>query len=272
MIKNTFKKEIAISGPQSAGNPRNNKKEVIKIQNWLNLHARSHPYAGTATGVDGDYGNLTAKAVKNFQASKGMQPTGIVDENVFRELCAPLRQAFQGPLLGSDFRQLVIQAARLHLKNGAFELKINGQTNMGPWVRSYMDGYEGNQWFWCMGFVQTVIDQAASHLGKNFRTLMPATYSCDVVGNTGLQKRLLTRYSQLRQNPSLARPGDIFLVQKSPQDWIHTGIITEVHDGVFETIEGNTNTDGSSNGDGVYLRTRNFRTSKIDVFSVTPLC
>jgi hypothetical protein len=134
-----------------------------------------------------------------------------------------------------------------------------------------MDGHEGEDWFWCMGFVQTIIDQAATVQGKDFRTLMPLTYSCDVVGTTGLHKGLLKRFTEVRRDPSQVQPGDIFLVQKSPNDWIHTGIIIGVQGDLFETIEGNTNEDGSHNGNGVYKRTRNFTQSRLDVFIIEPL-
>lgn len=65
-----------------------------------------------------------------------------------------------------------------------------------------------------------------------------------------------------------AKPGDIFLVQKTSNDWIHTGIISGVNGDCFETIEGNTNTGGSGNGTGVFKRIRNFMQSKPDVFSI----
>ena len=134
-----------------------------------------------------------------------------------------------------------------------------------------MDGHEGEPWFWCMGFVQTIIDQAASSIGKDFKTLMPLTYSCDIVGSTGLNKGILTRYDKIRKDPSTVKPGDIFLIQKAPMDWYHTGIIINIDDDIFETIEGNTNNDGSHNGNRVCRRMRNFMKSRLDVFSVEPL-
>ena len=100
---------------------------------------------------------------------------------------------------------------------------------------------------------------------------MPLTYSCDTVGTTGLNKGNLTRYSKVRTDPSVVKPGDIFLIQKTPSDWFHTGLIISVGDGIFETIEGNTNDDGSHNGNRVCFRSRNFMKSKLDVFSVAPL-
>jgi hypothetical protein len=91
------------------------------------------------------------------------------------------------------------------------------------------------------------------------------------VGSIGLEKGLLTRYQKIRTTPSLIKPGDIFLLQKSNLDWIHTGIITAVRNDVIETIEGNTNLAGSRNGIAVMKRTRNFQQSKLDVFSIEPL-
>jgi len=186
-------------------------------------------------------------------------------------LSISLRDAFEKPLTSTTLRDLVVETAENHLKNNPFELDINGQSNSGPWVRSYMDGNDGSPWFWCMGFVQAIIDQAASNMNKNFKTLMPLTYSCDTVGNTGLDKGILTRYQKLRKNISLLKPGDIFLIQRSRLDWTHTGIITSISNGVIETIEGNTNFQGSRNGVAVMKRTRNLMQSKIDVFSIEPL-
>lgn len=270
MHKKHYLKEIRISGTQSNGNS-NHKQDVLKIQSWLTLHARQSPASGTSTGIDGDFGSATEQAVKNFQKVKHLTQTGKVDEALFSELCKPLINAFETIPKGKNLREKIVSAANNHLANNAFELTIKNQANCGPWVRSYMDGHEGDLWFWCMGFVQTIIDQAASAQDKDFRKLMPLTYSCDIVGATGLQKGLLKRFKDVRNDPATVQPGDIFLLQKSPNDWIHTGLIIEVHQDVFETIEGNTNEGGSHNGIGVYRRTRNFRESKLDVFSIEPL-
>ena len=64
------------------------------------------------------------------------------------------------------------------------------------------------------------------------------------------------------KNPSLIKPGDIFLLQKSPNDWTHTGIVIAVTGDVIETIEGNTNIAGSHNGNAVMNRIRNFKRRK----------
>jgi peptidoglycan hydrolase-like protein with peptidoglycan-binding domain len=271
MQKTFYQKELLIKPPQQKNGTANNKKDIEKIQSWLNLFAMQNPSSGTATDIDGDYGPATEKAVVNFQKANNLSQTGIVDQVLFDLLTLPLKKAFENPITGTDLRQLVLNVAKNHLINHPFELVIHNQSNTGPWVRSYMDGNEGTPWFWCMGFVQAILDQAASIQGKNFKTLMPLTYSCDSVGTTGIQKKLLTRYQTARTNPGLILPGDIFLIQKTPNDWFHTGIVTAIHGDVIETIEGNTNSDGSHNGNAVMNRIRNFKQSKIDFFSIQPL-
>jgi peptidoglycan hydrolase-like protein with peptidoglycan-binding domain len=271
MIKTHYQKELSISATQKKGGAANNKKDTLKIQSWLTLNELANPGAGTLTGTDGDFGPATELAVKNYQKKIKVPQTGIADQPLFDSLCAAMKNAFEGNVSGNGLRQLVVNVAKNHLQNHPFELTINKQTNMGPWVRSYMSGQEGTELFWCMGFVQSIIDQAASILGKDFRTLMPVTFSCDTVGTTGLQKGNLSRFTAVRNNPSLVKPGDIFLLQRTPFDWHHTGIIISVGAETFETIEGNTNEGGSPNGNGVYRRVRSFVGSKLDVFSIESL-
>lgn len=271
MQKTSFQNELTISEVQQRNGTKNSKKEVRKIQSWLTLFSMINPGSATSTAIDGDFGKATEQAVKNFQKAKGVTQSGIVDQDTFSLLSAPLRNAFTKNPTGKNLRELVVSAARNHLPSRPFELIIDQAANSGPWVRSYMDGNEGAEWFWCMGFVQSIIDQAASVQGKSFKKLMPLTYSCDVVGTVGLERGALLRYTQVRNDPSLVKPGDIFLLQKASNDWVHAGIIADVSDDIFETIEGNTNEGGSSNGNAVLSRLRNFRQSKLDVFSIDSL-
>ncbi|MBQ4821034.1 peptidoglycan-binding domain-containing protein [Aquimarina sp. MMG016] len=271
MKKTAYQKELTIKAIQKKKGSSNNRKNVMKIQSWLSLFSIWNPSSGTATSIDGDFGSATERAVKNFQRINGMTENGTVDQNVFDKLCKNLKDAFEGPLHSSNLRDLVVEVAENHLKNHPFELDIKGQSNSGPWVRSYMDGNDGSPWFWCMGFVQAILDQAASQMGENFKTLMPLSYSCDTIGNKGLEKGLLIRNQKIRTDPSLVKLGDVFLIRKSTFDWTHTGIITAISGNVIETIEGNTNFQGSRNGIAVMKRTRNLRKSKIDVFSIAPL-
>jgi hypothetical protein len=100
--------------------------------------------------------------------------------------------------------------------------------------------------YWCAAAVSTWGKEA---LGQ--RWPLPMTADCDVLLAKG---RKLGKSST--PNP---RSGDIFLLvyASDPNDAHHTGVVTSVgSDGTFGTIEGNTNTGGSSNGIGVFARTR----------------
>src|SRR5262249_53242920 len=47
---------------------------------------------------------------------------------------------------------------------------------------------------------------------------------------------------------SKLRPGLLFVVRASANDWTHVGIVSNVKDQTFDTVEGNTSGDGGSNG------------------------
>ena len=112
------------------------------------------------------------------------------------------------------------------------------------------------------------MDQAYSTIGKDFRSIMPHSYSCDMVGNHGLRSGRLIRNSDLRKNGQLARKGDIFLRVRTPYDWVHTGLVLEIDGDWMHTIEGNTNDEGLREGFEVCQRMRNFKRENLDVFKV----
>src|SRR6478609_1533797 len=270
MVKNFYQKELLISATQQQNGPQV-RKDILKIQSWLVLYEMRHPGSATLTSIDGDFGPATDQAVKNFQKLNLLPVNGVVDEKVFSKLSDPLKQSFETPPTGRNLREMVVNTAIIHLSQHPVELMINKETNSGPWVRSYMDGHEGDAWFWCMGFVQAIIDQATSAFNKSYKTLMPPTYSCDTVGSFALTQHNLVSSAKLRHNPALIKPGDIFLIQKSPFDWIHTGIVVKAGTETIESIEGNTNSMGSRNGNAVFRRVRNFMKTKMDIVSLNPL-
>jgi len=271
MLKNQYKKELVLTAPCQVGSKG---QDVKKVQEWLCINAFQYPQAAIATTVDGVYGNATALAVKNFQNLVGLPATGTVDKMVFERLTQPLHKAFDTQLEPTgNLRSLVVKYADNHLQNRPRELQYDAQQNLGSWVRSYCNGADGTPYKWCMGFVQTVLDQASSTLDRRFTDLMPMSLSCDTVGTTAIQNKSLVRSQDVRKTPSLAKPGDVFLLRtaQNAMDWFHTGIISRVIGDCFETIEGNTDQQGSSNGTGVFARTRNFQKSLIDVVSVQAL-
>ena len=115
--------------------------------------------------------------------------------------------------------------------------------NDGPWVEA-IQRTTGNKKGdpWCASFVNWVLDIAYRDMNP-----LPATASCDVLLEYARKNQLLT---------SAPQPGDVFLVMRTKNDAIHTGIVTEVKADTVKTIEGNTNREGAREGNGVWASER----------------
>jgi len=59
-------------------------------------------------------------------------------------------------------------------------------------------------------------------------------------------------------SPGQLSPGSLFLVRRTPLDWVHTGLVLSIAPSAFETIEGNTNDSGDREGYEVCRRTRGY--------------
>ena len=205
------------------------------------------------------------RPLKPFKKFHNLEVDGIVGNITWRKLTEPMTKAFSRIDEKLSLKELIVAYAQQHLAANPREFK----QNEGTWVRAYMDGHEGTPWAWCLGFAQTVVDQATFTLGESLKDYMPFSYSCDDMGNYGLKKGTLIENSDLSSGDSRIEPGDIFLnVKVEKVDWVHTGIITAVDGDWIETIEGNTNDEGSREGYEVCARRRNFKNRKIDIFKV----
>lgn len=265
MLKTQYIKELTLKKLLKENmKDQQDETDIRRVQEWINLWRYYSPSWNHYITVDGDFGPQTEKVVKFFQSANELQVDGIVGDKTFGKLTLPMYKAFSR-IDGTDLRQLIIAYAKQQLASSPRELY---NANLGPWVRAYMDGNEGRPWAWCMGFVQTILDQAFTTVGGQFTSLMPKSYSCDVVGQHGKTTGRLITYPIVRTDPSMVRPGDVFLVLKSPGDWTHTGLIIEVDDGFFHTIEGNTNDEGSREGFEVCQRIRNYNTNMLEVFKI----
>ncbi len=267
MIKIQYIKELSLKKLLKKGMKEDKSRgemNIHRVQEWINLWRYYDTSWSQHITVDGEFGPQTDKVIRMFQAAHNLKIDGLVGDKTFAKLTEPMYKAFSY-IEGASLRDLVIAYAKQQLSSSPRELY---NENLGPWVRAYMDGLEGKPWAWCMGFTQTVLDQAFTSLGMQFISIMPKTYSCDVVGEYGKANNRLRTYADVRATPSLVKPGDVFLVYSRPGDWTHTGIITNVEDGFFHTIEGNTNDEGSREGFEVCQRIRNYQTNKLEVFSL----
>ncbi|GAB3775342.1 hypothetical protein GCM10028818_19360 [Spirosoma horti] len=274
MLKTAFQHELLFTATVQQGSTGT---DVRRVQEWLCLNALRYPNAALSTSLDGEFGPATKRAVQNFQVLLKTAQTGVVSPDLFSKLSAPLATGFQQKSTGTPLRKAIVQLAQTHLKQRSAELRTGAAQNLGPWVRSYCDGFDGSPFKWCVGFVQSILDQAASNVGRDFTNIMPHTLSCDVLALSGQKNGRLISSETLRKNPRQIQPGDLFLLRakaheaNQPTDWFHTGLITAVSGDIIETIEGNTDTQGGSNGTAVYARVRNSQKTTLDVFSIDGL-
>jgi len=232
-------RDLILTKPLKRGDK---KGQVRLIQEWLSLRDEQ-------VAIDDDFGPATEAAVKSFQEGHGLHANGIVDNDTFAHLIAPMTDALK-PITsnGSEaLGELVVANANQHLAQHPRE--VGGQ-NCGPWVRLYMAGNEGQQWAWCAGFTCFCLKQACALKGVP----LPITpsFSCDILASSAKgSNRFVTK--------DKAGPGSFFLVRNTATDWIHTGIVVDTYAEIFRSIEGNTNDEGSREGYEVCARVRGYK-------------
>jgi len=229
-------------------------KKVKLIQEWLCLNNINIP-------VDGNFGPATEAAVLRFQRNNGLESDGIVGSKTFEKLITPMKKAI-APISADDksLGDMIVEYANQHLKQHPKE--IGGQ-NRGPWVRLYMNGNDGAQWAWCAGFACYVLKQACSSL-YNAIPINPS-FSCDSLAADAKQKGIFLKETQI-VNISDITKGSFFLVRRTSTDWTHVGIVTGTGEESFDTIEGNTNDEGSREGYEVCERIRGYGKKDFIVF------
>lgn len=199
----------------------------------------------------------TETAVKAFQRARGLPVSGIVEQPTMDALAKPMRRLAEPvDANGGSPGSTTISVARRHLAEHPREI---GGPNAGPWVRLYTGGKEGREWLWCAGFVSFIVREAAQATGS----AMPikSCFSCDMLAADAQRRGSFVSEKQAtRGDPrALVPPGSVFLQRRTPGDWVHTGLVTGVKDGVVETIEGNTNDSGDREGYEVCKRFRALR-------------
>ncbi len=215
-------------------------KDVMKVQEWLCFH-------GIHTQLDSEFGPATHQAVCRFQTMKNLGVDGVVGNQTWRELTKPMIKVL-APFsrLETTLGRQITMVAQRHLEVHPIEI---GGDNQGPWVRLYMQGHDGKEYLWCAGFVSFILKQASDALG--IAPVIPGHVSCDKLAEQAKNAGIFISEEALFQNTPASRiiqPGYVFLRKKTNTDWVHTGIVVAAQNETFESIEGNTNNDGSRNG------------------------
>lgn len=215
--------------------------DVRRLQEWLALR-------GFGTGIDGEYGPATGRCVADFTLAERLPLNAVASLEMLAALVAPMRRAFSFECDSRNLREAVVGVARQHAAQHPREM---GGDNRGPWVRAYC-GRDGSDYAWCAGSALSIVFQACA-----IRDQAPPfafTLGCDELAELA---RGATRFTH---DPRTVRGGDLFLCYRGrangSRDYFHTGIVTAMHADHVETIEGNTNDDGSANGYELVPRTR----------------
>lgn len=223
-------------------------ESVRLIQGWLSLH-------DFQVVVDGGYGPATTQALRAFQKKRGLATTGKLDEPTWVALVAPMNAALSPVPRKKTLGELVVAYANQHLRQRPRE--VGGQ-NRGPWVRLYTDGREGKDFPWCAGFATFCVKQACETLGVPLP--LQRTLACDAMA-TSCGPRFIQGTGSAALNT--IKPGSIFVqlatgAERKKYKYRHAGIVVSADAQTMQTIEGNTNDDGSAEGYEVCARTRGY--------------
>ena len=126
-----------------------------------------------------------------------------------------------------------------------------------------MQGNDGAAWAWCAGFVRFLLEQARQKLEKPMP--IAGSFSCDSLAAQARDAGLFVAEGAVAHEA--IPPGSFFLVRRTATDWTHVGVVTRSGPDAFDSIEGNTNDDGSREGIEVCARTRGYKNKDFIVWT-----
>jgi len=230
---------------------------------WSKVDAKG---ATVPLDVDGDFGQLTASAIKLFQArssdseGKPLSVDGVAGPTTWAALfgtqvVAPVITAMPPQAL----LQRVINVAAAEEQQHVREEPLG--SNRGPRVDQYLrsagiDPGTGS-YPWCASFIVWCFDNAARQLGLT--SPVPRTAGVhdmwQKAGRAGFRR---IPYDAAIGDPSQVQPGHVFFIDTG-EGHGHTGLVVGREGNEFQTIEGNTNELGGREGIGVFARSRPVR-------------
>jgi len=129
-----------------------------------------------------------------------------------------------------------------------------GGTNCGPRVNQYKAATwlpADQSWPWCAAFIDWLVMRAMEDSGKEFTFQRPRTAGAWDLENWSMKQDGST-WTKLNPQAGDIAPGDIVIFTFS-----HVGLAIDAPaKGVVETIEGNTDGNGSRDGGGVWRKQR----------------
>lgn len=204
--------------------------------------------------VDGNFGPQTTEAVSTFQArfddlqGRRLIVDGEVGANTWGALFG---KASVPTIKKADSALLVKVVEKARSQIGETE-KPPG-SNGGGMVKEYLRAVGLSEGFpWCAAFLYWCFREVEGGSTRCIKTAGVLDHWARA--SQGGIRRI--GFQEARANPSLVRPGLIFIMDTGPAGGAgHTGIVERIEGGTLVTIEGNTNAAGSREGTAVLRKT-----------------
>lgn len=267
LVRTDFEKELAPfdsiveKGEKHTGRTK-------KVQQWLCLHRFHTPGWNVTVECDDWFGGGTEAAILAFQSAMGIKATGKVDEETWYRLTHPMRKAFQNITFAPNETLAMRFAAYMRQFLSVHPTELH--PNLGPWVRAFMKGHDGEWAHWCNGTISTALDHACNSMGIKMDEVMPWTWSCPEARKFAMNNKYRSTYikpSDVKADPSQIKVGDIGLVMKGTAAQ-HIFAVVGMTGSVMHTIEGNTNDEGSAYGYEMCGRMRDASTGRYAIIKL----
>jgi hypothetical protein len=199
--------------------------------------------------VDGDFGDRTDTAVRQFQSlNRDLHGNPLVNDGKLGSISWSVLFGVPVGETGITYNPPALITSVLGIASSEVGVMEDPPgSNRGLRVEEYLRSAgcrPGDPW--CASFVYWCFNKASKSLG--IRNPLVRTGSC-ITHWSGTGGRKIT-HSRAINDPSLIKPGFIFIINHG--NWQgHTGIVRTTGNGYIGTIEGNTNINGSREGLGV---------------------
>lgn len=248
--------------------PKSPEADIIRLQEWLVVLCYdigldvNHASEARGAGIDGDFGNMTLTACRNFAHDMNFTYAG-VDGAFWNRLTMGMQMAVNYRPKATSYGEAVAEVAMAYALQSPREARAErngrsyGADNSGPWVDLFN---RGTYAAWCNGATATIAEQACRALGIALPMETVINGNRLWVPNAVVEAKRTGRYLGGRAaTPSAIKPGSYFFVPNLPGDPVshrHIGIVESVKGGNLVTLEGNTNDDGTNEGIEFVRRTK----------------
>lgn len=154
---------------------------------------------------------------------------------------------------------MTISAKALDIAISQLGVREKGNSNSGIEVDLYLKSVGLKPGYpWCMAFVYWCYDKAALALGIPNFLIRTGGVMHQWNEQQPAKKWVLNK---VLANPAIVQPGAVFIMDYGKGTG-HTGLVERVHGEWVETVEGNTNDEGSREGYEVCRRKRKLQSIK----------